>query len=194
MPDEKGSVTDISDGELTDIKSENLNKEQLVEAILFLENKPVNIKRIKDVSNINKREIPIIIDNINKKYDKMCSSLVVIQNESGDYYLTVKSELYNLLGKHYDTRRGLKLSQQAIETLAIIAYKQPITKTEIEQIRGVQVDYIIKQLLEYGLIRITGRKRVPGKPIIYGTTNKFLKYFGLLSLKDLPPIEEFDKL
>ena len=122
------------------------------------------------------------------------SPLTVIKNDKNDFHLTVRENLYEHLKDYYDSRKKIKLSQQAIETLAIIAYKQPITKIEIETIRGVQVGHIIKQLLEYGLIKITGKRNSPGKPILYGTTDKFLKYFGLLSLKDLPPIEEFDSL
>ena len=187
----------LSHSSVEELKAKNIkntNDEKLVEAVLFLENKPVNINKIKEITKLNKSDIPSLIKNINERLNKVGSSLVIIKNDAGDYHLTVKKELYDILKDHYDNRKNLKLSQQAIETLAIVAYKQPITKVEIEQIRGVQVDYILKQLLEYGFIKIVGRKKVPGKPIIYGTTDKFLKYFGLLSLKDLPPIEEFDKL
>jgi len=185
---------DKSNISLKKLDGKAIDNEQLVEAILFLENKPVNIKKIKDISKIDKLEIPILIERINEKLNKIGSSLIIIKNDVGDYQLTIKKDLYNVLKDYYDYRKSIKLSQQAIETLAIVAYKQPITKTEIEQIRGVQVDYIIKQLLEYGFIKIVGRKKVPGKPLIYETTDKFLKYFGLLSLRDLPPIEDFDKL
>ena len=88
----------------------------------------------------------------------------------------------------------MRLSNQALETLAIIAYKQPITRIEIEKIRGVQVSHIMRILLEYKFIKFVGKKNVPGRPLLYGTTDNFLKYFGLLSLKDLPPISEFEKI
>ena len=91
-------------------------------------------------------------------------------------------------------QKKVRLSSQALETLAIVAYKQPITKSEIERIRGVQVGYILKVLLEHKIIKITGKKDAPGRPLLYGTTDKFLKYFGLLSIKDLPPISEFERL
>lgn len=168
--------------------------DQIIESILFLENKPVGINKLKEISGLKKEEIIKSIDNINAILDMVGSPLTVIKNDKNDFHLTVRENLYEHLKDYYDSRKKIKLSQQAIETLAIIAYKQPITKIEIEAIRGVQVGHIIKQLLEYGLIKITGKRNSPGKPILYGTTDKFLKYFGLLSLKDLPPIEEFDRL
>ncbi len=168
--------------------------DQIIESILFLENKPVGINKLKEISGLKKEEIIKSIDNINAILDMVGSPLTVIKNDKNDFHLTVRENLYEHLKDYYDSRKKIKLSQQAIETLAIIAYKQPITKIEIEAIRGVQVGHVIKQLLEYGLIKITGKRNSPGKPILYGTTDKFLKYFGLLSLKDLPPIEEFDRL
>ncbi len=169
-------------------------EEQLIEAVLFLENKPINIKKIKQITGYETVKIEKAILNINRILDNQKSSLTIQSNEKKDFYLTIRNNLYDKLKDHYDNRKKLKLSQQAIETLAIIAYKQPITKVEIESIRGVQVSHTLKQLLEQGLIKIIGKKNAPGKPLLYGTTDKFLKYFGLLSLKDLPPIEEFEKL
>ena len=90
---------------------------------------------------------------------------------------------------HYEHHR--RLSRPALETLAIVAYRQPVTRPEIEAIRGVNVDSIMRNLSEKRLVRILGRKDVPGKPIVYGTTNEFLEYFGLAKLDDLPPLEEF---
>ena len=149
--------------------SNNSDTIQFIEALLFLENRPVNIKYISK------------------------SSLVITENDNGDYHLTISPLQYNKLFKYYDTRKKSRLSTQALETLAIIAYKQPITRVEIESIRGVQVSHIIKVLLENKLIRFMGKKDAPGRPMLYGTTDNFLKYFGLLNIKDLPPISEFEK-
>ena len=102
---------------------------------------------------------------------------------SADNELWVK-KMYRERGKH-------KLSVASLETLAIISYKQPITRTEIEAIRGVNIDAVTKHLTDLGLIKIEGRKEVPGRPFLYVTTRKFLEYFGLNSLKDLPKIEDF---
>ena len=91
----------------------------------------------------------------------------------------------------FKTRQGDKLSRPSLETLAIIAYKQPVTKLDIEVLRGVNVDGVVKTLLEKDLVRIAGRKNVIGRPFLYATTRQFLEYFGLKFLQDLPPIEEF---
>ena len=165
---------------------------QLVEALLFLENRPVHVQYISRMTGINKNEITIAISHLADRLKHTRSALYIAQNESGEYYLTIQPDLYNELADHYDTRKKLRLSTQALETLAIIAYKQPVTRIEIERVRGVSVGHVIRTLLEYELIRITGRKNVPGRPVLYGTTAKFLKYFGLLSLKDLPNPAEYE--
>jgi segregation and condensation protein B len=163
---------------------------QMVEALLFLENRPVHIQYIARITGTNKKDAEIAINYLDDRLKHTRSSLYIAKNESGEYYLTIQPDLYNELAEHYDIRKKLRLSSQALETLAIIAYKQPVTRIEIERIRGVAVGHVVRTLLEYELIRITGRKNVPGRPVLYGTTAKFLKYFGLLSLKDLPnPLE-----
>lgn len=166
---------------------------QLVEAVLFLENGPVNIKYLVQITGENRETIRIALDRIGERLENSQSSLTIVENEKGDYQLTIVPELYELLGKRYDGRKKLRLSPQALETLAIIAYKQPITRVEIEKIRGVGVDHVLRLLLEHEMIRICGRKDVPGKPSLYATTKNFLTFFGLLSLKDLPSIEEFER-
>jgi len=98
---------------------------------------------------------------------------------------------YPFLKKFYKDRSVDKLSKPALESLAIIAYKQPLTKSEIESLRNVNVDGVMKSLLEKNLIRISGRKKVPGRPFVFGTTRQFLEHFGLKSLEDLPKFEDF---
>ncbi len=165
---------------------------QLIEALLFLENRPVNVKYIAQITGTNREAVEHAIDELGKRLKDSQSSLYIAKNESGEYYLTIQPALYDELAEHYDTRKKLRLSTQALETLAIIAYKQPVTRVEIERIRGVAVGHVIRTLLEYQLIRVTGRKNVPGRPVLYGTTAKFLQYFGLLSLKDLPAPGEYE--
>jgi len=165
---------------------------QLIEALLFLENRPVNVKYISRVTGRDRKTVEVLIDKLRKRLKNSQSSLYIAQNESGEYYLTILPDLYDELAEHYDTRKKLRLSIQALETLAIIAYKQPVTRVEIERIRGVSVGHVIRTLLEYELIRIAGRKNLPGRPVLYTTTAKFLKYFGLLSLKDLPAPGEYE--
>lgn len=169
------------------------NSIQLVEALLFLENRPVNITYISRLTGLDRNTVKQSINEIKTRLETTSSSLTITSNDSGDVQLTIRKELYQQLGKYYDTRRKLRLSPQALETLAIIAYKQPVTRVEIEKLRGVNVGYILKILMEMQLICIKGKKDAPGKPILYGTTDKFLRYFGLHSIRDLPPLEEFDK-
>lgn len=170
---------------------EKINSEQKIEGILFLENKPVSIDHLSKLSGISKKLIGNIISDINDKFQKVNSVLTIVKNDNGFFHLTVSQKFYNYFSQFYDTRKKIKLSKPALETLAIIAYKQPITRAEIEKIRGVHVGHILRFLLEHDLITIRGRKNVPGRPSLFVTTDNFLKVFGLLSLKDLPPVEEF---
>ena len=103
-------------------------------------------------------------------------------------------ETAGVLKEYFKQRDTQRLSMPALETLAIITYKQPVTRLDIESLRGVNVDGVIKSLLEKNMIRITGKKDIPGKPFVYGTTRQFLEYFGLNSLDDLPKVEEFTKV
>jgi len=168
-----------------------INPEQLVEGILFLENKPVSIDQISKISGISRSKVEEIILKLNEKLINIDSVLKVLKNDNGYFHLTISPEFYVHFSPYYDTRKKIKLSKPALETLAIIAYKQPITRAEVEKIRGVRVGHILRFLIEQGLITIRGRKNVPGRPALYVTTDTFLKVFGLLSLKDLPPVEDF---
>jgi segregation and condensation protein B len=173
---------------------DRISHTKLIEALLFLENRPVNIKYIAKVTNSDNEVVQKSIIDLKNRLNESGSSLIIEENERGDFHLTISPHLYDHLADYYNVQKKVRLSTQALETLAIVAYKQPITKSEIERIRGVQVGYILKVLLEHGIIRITGKKDTPGRPLLYGTTDKFLKYFGLLSIKDLPPISEFERL
>jgi segregation and condensation protein B len=166
----------------------------MIEALLFLENRPVSIGYIEKIVGKSREEIQRHISQIVEKYARIGSAISITQNETSHFQMIIHPHLYEHLAKYYDSRKRMRLSSQALETLAIIAYKQPITRIEIEKIRGVQVGYIIRILLEHKLIKILGRKDVPGRPVLYGTTDTFLKFFGLLSLKDLPPVSEFEKI
>ena len=167
---------------------------QLIEALLFLENRPVNIQYISKISGESKDVIQDSVKSLMKRLKSIGSSLIVTENDRGDYHLTISPLLYAHLNEYYDSRKKMRLSTAALETMAIIAYKQPITRVEIEKIRGVHIAHILKVLLEHKLIRFMGKKESPGRPILYGTTDYFLKFFGLLNIKDLPPISEFEKI
>jgi segregation and condensation protein B len=165
----------------------------LIEAILYLENRPVNLQYLVKLTGKSADEIRQSIGDLTKKYRDTHSSLTITENTSGDYHLTISQDLYDQLSQYYDARKKMRLSNQALETLAIVAYRQPITRSEIERIRGVKVGHIMKMLTDYKLVKFVGKKNAVGKPLLYGTTDFFLRSFGLLSLKDLPPISEFDR-
>jgi segregation and condensation protein B len=166
---------------------------RLIEALLFLENGPVNISYLSRITGMSRDAVRDALTHLADRYRQNDSCLIIRENDKGDYQLTIASELYEKLGTRYDTRKKLSFSPQALETLAIIAYKQPITRVEIEKIRGVNVGHVLRLLMEHEMIRVQGRKEVPGKPALYGTTKNFLTFFGLLSLRDLPAISEFER-
>jgi segregation and condensation protein B len=114
-----------------------------------------------------------------------------IQEVAGGFQMVTPAEMAVFLKKFYKERRLERLSKPALETLAIIAYKQPLTKQEVEVLRQVNVDGLLQGLLDKGLVRVVGRKKTPGRPKVYGTTREFLEYFGLKSLEELPKIENF---
>ena len=117
----------------------------------------------------------------------------MVEDVAGGVRLATRPEMVGWLRRFFDVSGGTKLSMAALETLAIVAYRQPITGPEIQELRGVSPAGVLKTLLERRLVRIAGRKEVVGKPFLYGTTREFLVHFGLDSLKDLPPLEEFEE-
>jgi segregation and condensation protein B len=165
----------------------------LVEAILYLENRPVNLQYLVKLTGKPAGEIEQSIGELAKKYEDARSAFTISRNSSGDYHLTISRDLYEQLAGYYDSRKKMRLSNQALETLSIVAYRQPVTRVEIERIRGVKSGHILKMLSEYKLIRCVGTRSSVGKPVLYGTTDFFLRTFGLLSLKELPPISEFER-
>jgi len=182
------------------------NLKSIVEAVIFASDVPLRLKQIKEKINeprnpfqskngepINEEKIKSIIDELNQEYEERGSAFRIIEIAEGYQFATLP-EFAKWVGKLFKERSKKKLSQPALETLAIIAYKQPISKSEIEAIRGVNVDYIVKTLLEKKLITIVGRAETIGRPLLYGTTKEFLKYFGLKSLSDLPKPSEIEEI
>jgi len=165
---------------------------KIIEALLFVSDKPVSIDTLKEVIvNIEPTEIRAVIEELNAEYASGGRSFQIKEIAGGFQMLTDPvyskwiSELYK---KPADKLRG-----PALETLAIIAYRQPVTRSEIEVIRGVNVDGVLHTLEERCLIRTRGRVDAPGRPILYGTTNEFLQHFGLSSLDELPKLKEFQE-
>lgn len=165
----------------------------LIEAILFVETEFVTIKKLSELLNLEIKKVRELINELKQNYEKRSSGLQI--NEYTNAFMLSTSKKYSdILKKYYHTRKQQKFSKTSLETLAIISYKQPILKSEIEDIRGVSCDNAIKDLMEKKLIRIIGRRKVPGSPMEYGTTKNFLQLFGLKSLKELPTLKEIKEL
>lgn len=166
------------------------NIKSIIESLLFVNERPIEITEICEIVNIDKKVIEEALDELAKEHTGRLSGISIIK-VAGGYQMCTSASNELWVKKMYRERGKQKLSVAALETLAIISYKQPITRTEIEAIRGVNIDAVTKHLTDLGLIKIEGRKEVPGRPFLYVTTRKFLEYFGLNSLKDLPKIEDF---
>ncbi len=164
--------------------------ESVIEAVLFASDEPVSAARLISVIEAGDvRQIRQAVEKLNHKYETAGCSFRIEQIAGGYQMMTLP--LYNVwLRKLMRVRTDNKLSQAAMETLAIVAYKQPIIRADIEAIRGVASGEILRSLMYKGLVKIAGRAEVVGRPMLYGTTRKFLEIFGLNSLKDLPSVEE----
>jgi segregation and condensation protein B len=169
--------------------------ENLIEALIFASEKSISVLEIQQVmeeatlKKLKPERIQSIIDAIRFKYDSLDIALELVYINGGYQFLTRK-EYYPVINQLNIQRSKKKLTQAALETLAIIAYKQPITKLEMEQIRGVNCDYTVQKLLEKELIIIAGKAETVGKPILYATSNLFMDYFGINSNADLPQLAD----
>jgi segregation and condensation protein B len=169
------------------------NVKAVIEALIFTSDAPLAVEKICIIlSHVEKTEIKAAFEKLVSEYNDRQGG-IYLQEVAGGFQFRTRPEL-SLWIKKLRSTKPHSLSPQAMETLAIIAYKQPIVKSEIESIRGVDVGAPLKSLLDKKLIRIVGRKDVPGKPIIYGTTKKFLEVFNLKDLLDLPNLREFKEL
>jgi len=170
----------------------DLTVESVVEAVLFASDEPLTAARLANIVEVTTKQIREHIDNLNDKY-QAGNHAFRIEKIAGGYQMLTLSSYNHWLKQLLRVRSETKLSPAAMETLAIIAYKQPVIRADIEAIRGVAVGEVIRSLCYKGLIKIVGRAEVLGRPMLYGTTKKFLEVFGLNTLKDLPKIEELKK-
>jgi segregation and condensation protein B len=167
-----------------------------IESLIFCSTDPVKVEEIKQCLNemfeadIPEEDILAALENLLKKYEEDIYPFQILRTAGGFQFLT-KPAYQSSISILLKQKSKKRLSTSSLETLAIIAYKQPITKGHIEQIRGVNCDYAIQRLLEKQLIEIQGKSESVGKPILYGTTEKFMDYFGINSLKDLPLPKDF---
>ncbi len=173
----------------------------IIEVLIFSSDEPISeseiIRAIKGIDGedieISSENISDTVDLLNKSYEDSSRSFRIKKIANGFVFVT--SEIFaKYVGYLSSEKSKRRLSQAALETLAIIAYKQPVTKPKLEQIRGVNSDYILTTLLEKNLITITGRAESIGRPLLYGTTTEFLKYFGLYNLSDLPKPREIEEI
>ncbi len=170
------------------------NRKAVIEALLLASEKPLALEKIRDVlGNLTSPEAEKIVKDLRQEYEQGGRGIRIAEI-AGGYQMITAAHLAPFLRKLFKDRNAHSLSKPALETLAIIAYKQPLTKGEIELLRNVNVDGVISSLAGKNLIRICGRKKSPGNPYVYGTTRQFLEYFGLKSLQDLPKIEDFTAL
>lgn len=165
----------------------------IVESILFAAEKPLRLRDLKRcIPDMTRSDLRQALEELKAEYESLERSFV-LKEIAGGFQLRTRSEYAPYILRLLNSS-PTRLSRAAMETLAIIAYKQPILRHEIEQLRGVDVGGILKTLLEKNLIRILGRKNLPGKPLIYGTTKRFLEVFDLKDLEALPKLEEIEDL
>ena len=166
----------------------------ILEAILFVSPEPVPVARLMSIlGTVSRAEVVQALDILAHDLDQEGRGIQLVQ-VAGGYRLVTKQEYGPWLKRMDKAKAAQKLSRSALESLAIIAYKQPLVRSEIEEIRGVETSGVLRTLCERKLIRIVGRKDVPGRPIMYGTTKFFLEHFGLQDLTQLPPLREFKEL
>jgi segregation and condensation protein B len=166
--------------------------ESVTEAVLFASDEPLSSERLSKIVGTSTKQIHKNIKSLNEKYQTNKNAFRIEQIAGGFQMLTLGA-YNNWLQKLLRARGDSKLTPAALETLAIISYKQPIIRADIEAIRGVAAGEMVRSLCYKGLVKIVGRAEVLGRPMLYGTTKKFLEVFGLNSLKDLPKIEELKK-
>lgn len=158
-----------------------------LEAVLFAAGEPVSVAELADLLQLDKPQVWELVSELKQSYEAESRGLT-LRETAGCFQLVTKPVYYNvLLG--LGRKKEVKLTNASLETLAIVAFKQPVTRAEMEAIRGVKVDGVLNTLLDLGLVAEAGRKKALGNPILYATTEKFLMVFGLNSLEELPPLE-----
>ena len=174
---------------------DNQNYKAIIESILFTMGESVELSKIAAAIELDKNETKRLLDELIKDYESADRGIAIMELD-GSYQMCTKPEMYEYLIRIAKQPKHRALTDVLLETLSIIAYKQPITRVEIEKIRGVSCDHAVNKLLEYNLIQELGRLDAPGKPLLFGTTEEFLRSFGVHSIDELPvlnpdQVEEF---
>ncbi len=186
LEERNGELTTIEEkpgqlpGDITVLKA-------ALEAILFSMGESVDPETLSQALDVGEEEVRKVLEELSEDYESPERGIRLIKLE-GRYQLATKKEQYPALIRVVRQPRKINLSDVVMETLSIVAYKQPVTRSQVEKIRGVSCDHAINRLLEYGLICEVGRLEAPGRPILFGTTEEFLRHFGTDSLDDLPRI------
>src|SRR3989344_2451878 len=162
----------------------------ILETLLFIADRPVPLGELSQILEEPENIVEAMIQDLTLEYKKRNSPIQLLEI-AGGYQMATRPDHFPWVKKLYKDKTTMCLSNPSLETLSIIAYKQPITRTEIEEIRGVEVIAALETLLEKRLIKVVGRKETIGRPLLYGTTPEFLRHFGLKNLKELPSLESF---
>lgn len=172
-----------------------MNNLSQIEALLFVSgDEGISVKNMSIITKFDRSAIQGLLEELVLKYDTDLSSALQIRESDDVYRLVTKPELGGTVKQYFDSPVNATLSQAQLETLVIVAYKQPITRVEIDTIRGVQSSGTLQKLALRQLVHEVGRKDEPGRPIMFGTTDEFLDYFGLKSIEELPPLPDFNML
>lgn len=172
----------------SETEGEKLDLQPIVESILFVNEKPISASEIAKPLELDRAEVESTLKRLMEIYDGRAGGLRIFK-VSGGYQMRTSAESVDWVKKLYRNKFKRRLSNSALEVLSIVAYKQPITKMELEAIRGVDCDGVVRSLSNMGLVKIKGRKDVIGRPFLYGTSDSFLEHFGLNSLRDMPKID-----
>ncbi|MEE1013735.1 MAG: SMC-Scp complex subunit ScpB [Clostridia bacterium] len=164
--------------------------QSILEAVLFAAGDAVELEKLADIVDVDKKSLREILKKMMDSYNFERRGVHIIQMEDS-YQMCTRGEYHDYVAMLAEPRRKQSLSNAAIEVLAIVAYKQPVTRSTIEHIRGVNCDYVVNRLMERNLIEEKGRLDAPGRPILFGTTQEFLRCFGVATLQDLPEFESF---
>lgn len=188
-------MEETKNGPAKNAAEEILTKEdykRIVENLLFITDRPLSIAKLSQVAQINNIQLTKdIVNSLAQEYVQTARAIQIIEL-GGGFQMSTKPEYGRWVRALFNEKTSDKLSSAALETLAIIAYKQPVTRAEIEAIRGVDAVGPLEKIMERGLVRIVGRKDAPGKPMVYGTTDEFLRLFGLNHISQLPELKSFE--
>jgi segregation and condensation protein B len=160
-----------------------------VEALLFSSDEPLSLEKLKVHSGASGKEVKDALAGLAREYDEQVRAFELKEVAEG-YQLYTRKEYSEIVGRLYKGKRSSRLSRPALETLAVVAFRQPVTKAVIESVRGVDVDGVLDTLVERNLVEVVGKAKGMGGPLLYGTTKEFLRYFHMNNLKDLPQVGE----